>query len=159
LNKPFIKNKRILFLFRVYYGDYSIKRFKKFIKKIIKKNKGDAMTTFLFKLESRLDILLYRLNFFKNPRQAKHFVKNKSIIINKKLVKILSSQININDVIEIQEKYKNYFRRKILKRLDQKVKRIIFNYPKYVYMDYKLFKCIFIKYPKKDEIPSIVKFN
>jgi len=62
-------------MFRTYYGDFTIKKFKNFIKKL-DKTKLDFMGKCLTLFESRLDILLYRLNYFKNPRESRNFVKN-----------------------------------------------------------------------------------
>jgi len=143
-------------MFRTYYGDFTIKKFKNFIKKL-DKTKLDFMSKCLTLFESRLDILLYRLNYFKNPRESRNFVKNKNIKINNKIIKILNYQLYINDIIDIKIKYKLYLKKKIYIKL--KKKRIIFNFPKYLQTSYKLLKTIFILYPKKEQIPSIIKFN
>jgi len=143
-------------MFRTYYGDFTIKKFKNFIKKL-DKTKLDFMSKCLTLFESRLDILLYRLNYFKNPRESRNFVKNKNIKINNKIIKILNYQLYINDIIDIKIKYKLYLKKNIYIKL--KKKKIKFNFPKYLKKSYKLLKTIFILYPKKEQIPSIIKFN
>lgn len=147
---------RTLSVFRTYYGDYSIKKFKHFIQRL-KKRKLDFITKCLTLFESRLDILLYRLNYFKNPREARNFVRNKNLCINTKIKKELNYQLYINDIIEIKKKWKHFFYQKIFKKL--KLKKIIYNFPKYLECNYMLFKNIFILYPKKNQIPTIFKFD
>lgn len=155
-NKDNILILRTLSVFRTYYGDYSIKKFKYFIQRL-KKRKLDFISKCLTLFESRLDILLYRLNYFKNPREARNFVRNKNVIINNNIKKELNYQLYINDIIEIKKKWKHFFYQKIFKKL--KLKKIIYNFPKYLESSYMLFKSIFILYPKKKEIPSIFKFD
>jgi ribosomal protein S4 len=102
-NKDNILILRTLSVFRTYYGDYSIKKFKYFIQRL-KKRKLDFISKCLTLFESRLDILLYRLNYFKNPREARNFVRNKNVIINNNIKKELNYQLYINDIIEIKKK-------------------------------------------------------
>jgi len=155
-NKDYIVYLRTLLIFCTYYGDFTIKKFKNFIKKL-DKTKLDFISKCLILFESRLDILLYRLNFFKNPRESRNFIRNKNMKINNKIIKILNYQLYINDIIDIKLKYKWYFYVKIYKKI--KNKKILFNFPKYLQTSYKLLKTIFILYPKKEQIPSIIKFN
>ena len=65
-----------LLKFRVYYGDMTIKKFRKYLKKI-NTRRLDFESRICFLLESRLDILLFRLNFVKNPREAREYIKCK----------------------------------------------------------------------------------
>jgi small subunit ribosomal protein S4 len=155
-NRDYIINIHILLFFRTYYGDFSIKKFKRYLTRI-KTRRIDYVSKIIFLLESRLDILLYRLNFFKNPREARTFIKSKSILINNNLITKLNYQMYINDVMSINSKYKKFLYKQILNKLNKKY--VLFNYPKYLEVNYKLLKSIFILYPKKKNIPSIMKLN
>jgi len=81
-----------LLKFRVYYGDMTIKRFRKYLQKI-NKRRLDFESRICFLLESRLDILLFRLNFIKTPREAREFIQCKKIKINNKIVNKLNLQL------------------------------------------------------------------
>jgi ribosomal protein S4 len=151
-DKDFIMKIHTLLFFRTYYGDFTIKKFKQYLKRI-NTRRIDYASKIIFLLESRLDILLYRLNFFKNPREARNFIKSKKILLNNNIINKLNYQLYINDVIDLNSKYKKYFFKRIKYRL--KKKQILFNYPKYLEINYKIMKSIFILYPKKKDIPTI----
>jgi ribosomal protein S4 len=150
--KDFIKQIHILLFFRIFYGDFSIKKFKRYLKRV-NTRRIDYRSKTIFLLESRLDVLLYRLNLVKNPREARNFIKGKKILINDYLITKLNYQLYINDMISLHIKYKKFFYRRLVFRLQRK--QILFNYPRYLEVSYKLLKCIFILYPKKKQIPSI----
>jgi ribosomal protein S4 len=136
-NKPYIKHLREIMHFRVYYGDYSIIKFRRYLKRL-NKRRIDFESRILFLLESRLDILLYRLNFFKHPRESRIFVLNKNILINSRLVSNLHYHLSIHEIVSVKKKYKRFFYQKILQKL--KNEDIIFNNPKYIEISYRLLK-------------------
>ena len=145
-----------LLKFRVYYGDMTIKKFRKYLKKI-NTRRLDFESKICFLLESRLDILLFRLNFVKNPREAREYIKCKKIKINDKIVINLNHQLYINDIISFEKNLSFTFYKTLLSNLiDNKV---LFNYPKYLEMNYNLMKCMFILYPTYKNIPTTWKFN
>lgn len=141
-----------LLKFRVYYGDMTIIKFRKYLQKV-NVRRSDFESRICFMLESRLDILLFRLNLVKTPRQAREFIQCKKIRVNDKMVNRLNQQLYINDVISFDYKTTFLFYENLSKRL--KEKRILFNYPKYLEINYKLMKCMFISFPNSGEdIPS-----
>lgn len=92
-----------LLKFRVYYGDMTIKKFRKYLQKV-NTRRLDFESRICFLLESRLDILLFRLNLVKNPREARQYIKRKKIFINDKIVNKLNYQLYLNDVISFDYK-------------------------------------------------------
>jgi ribosomal protein S4 len=157
-NKTHIKFMRVFLFFRTYYGDFTIKKFKKYVNSI-NKRRIDIMSKILFLLESRLDILLYRVNLFKNPREARSFIKMKKIKINNKIINKLKHHIYINDIIDFVLPFKKFLYKNFLQKLLKKNKKILFNYPRYLEINYKIMKFIFIKMPKKNDIPRTWKLN
>ena len=140
-----------LLKFRVYYGDMTIKKFRKYLKKI-NTRRLDFESKICFLLESRLDILLFRLNFVKNPREAREYIKCKKIKINDKIVINLNHQLYINDIISFEKNLSfTFYKTLLLNLIDNKV---LFNYPKYLEMNYNLMKCMFILYPTYKNIPT-----
>jgi ribosomal protein S4 len=97
-NRPYIKSLHDLLKFRIYYGDMTIKKFRKYLQRI-NKRRIDFISKVCFLLESRLDILLYRLNFVRNPREARKYIKLKKIKVNNKIISKLNHQVYINDII------------------------------------------------------------
>lgn len=146
-----------LLKFRVYYGDMTIKKFRKYLQKV-NVRRSDFESKICFLLESRLDILLFRLNLVKTPREAREYIQCNKIKVNDKVVNKLNHQLYINDIITFDKKLSILFYKELLNKL--KKKKVVFNYPKYLEMNYKLMKCMFISYPRNDkDIPTTWKFN
>lgn len=141
-----------LLKFRVYYGDMTIKKFRKYLQKI-NTRRLDFESKICFLLESRLDILLFRLNLVKTPKEAKEYIQCKKIKVNDNIVKNLNYQLYINDIITFDNKISDIFYKNLLLKL--KNKKVLFNFPRYVEMNYNLMKCMFISYPKNSkDIPT-----
>ena len=146
-----------LLKFRVYYGDMTIKKFRKYLQKV-NTRRLDFESKLCFLLESRLDILLFRLNLVKTPREAREYIKCKKVKINDKVINSLNYQLYINDIITFDRNLSINFYKNLWKKL--KKKKVLFNYPRYLEMNYDLMKCLFISYPKSyKDIPTTWKFN
>ena len=154
--KNYIVRLHDLLRFRVYYGDMTIKKFRKYLQKV-NSRRLDFESKICFLLESRLDILLFRLNLVKNPREARQYIKNKKIKVNDNIVNKINYQLYINDVITFDKELSTFFFKNLLLKLRKK--KVLFNYPRYLEMNYKLMKCIFISYPLRKFIPSTWKFD
>jgi small subunit ribosomal protein S4 len=141
-----------LLKFRVYYGDMTIKKFRKYLQKV-NTRRLDFESKICFLLESRLDILLFRLNLVKTPREAREYIKCKKVEINNNVIHTLNPQLYINDVISFNKKLSTYLRNNLASKLESD--KILFNYPRYLEMNYNLMKCMFISYPKNSkDIPT-----
>lgn len=140
-----------LLRFRVYYGDMTIKKFRKYLQKV-NTRRLDFESKICFLLESRLDILLFRLNFVKTPREGRQYIKCKKIKVNDKIVNKLNHQLYLNDVITFEKNISKIFYENLVLKIDNN--KLLFNYPKYLEMDYNLMKCMFIYYPTIKTIPS-----
>jgi len=133
--------------FRAYYGNFNLKNFRKYIKKSLKRNL-DFMSSLLLLLECRLDMILYRINLVNTPKQAKQYIKQGYIFVNNKCITNYKQQIYINDVISTNKK--KYFYNILLKNFSKK--KNIFNYPRYLEVNYKIMKCMLIFYPKRKDL-------
>jgi len=129
----------------------NIKKFRKYLQKV-NTRRIDFESKILFLLESRLDMLLFRLNLVKTPKEGRQYVKCKKIKINDQIVNKLNYQLYLNDVISFDKKFSVMCSRTLWSRL--KAKKVLFHYPKYLHVDYKLMKCIFISYPTKKTVPA-----
>src|SRR4051812_1928081 len=130
----------------------TIKKFRKYLQRI-NNRRLDFESKICFLLESRLDILLFRLNLVKNPRVGREYIQCNKIKINDKIVNSLNSQLYIHDTITFDKKTSINFHNNLISKL--KTKKVLFNYPRYLEINYKLMKCMFINYPKTaKDIPS-----
>jgi ribosomal protein S4 len=149
--KNYIVRLHDLLRFRVYYGNMTIKKFRKYLQKV-NSRRLDFESKICFLLESRLDIILFRLNLVKTPREARHYIKNRKIKVNDKPVNRVNHQLYLNDIITFDKELSVFFLENLLQNL--KKRKILFNYPRYLEINYRLMKCIFISYPLRKFVPS-----
>lgn len=76
------------------------------------KMKGMAGENLMVMLESRLDNVVFRMNFARTRREARQIVDHKHVLVNGKTVNIPSYLVKAGDVIEIREKSKSLQRYK-----------------------------------------------
>jgi small subunit ribosomal protein S4 len=69
--------------------------------------KGATGSNLLRLLESRLDSVVFQLQFALSKRMARQIVNHGKILVNSKKVDIPSYQVKVGDVITINEKYKS----------------------------------------------------
>jgi len=87
-----------------------------FFKKIYKNNKSNKFSSYfqslLCKAEYKIEILLFRLNFFPSTFWVKHYIKQNKIFLNNTKLKYLISLIK-GDVIHILNIKKHTFKNKL----------------------------------------------
>ena len=74
--------------------------------------KGLTGENLMTMLESRLDNVVFRMNFARTRREARQIVGHKHVLVNGKCVNIPSYLVKAGDVIEIREKSKSLQRYK-----------------------------------------------
>ena len=74
--------------------------------------KGLTGENLMTMLESRLDNVVFRMNFARTRREARQIVDHKHVLVNGKCVNIPSYRVNAGDKIEIREKSKSLQRYK-----------------------------------------------
>ena len=75
--------------------------------RVAKQMQGSTSLNLLIVLESRLDNLVYRMNFAPTRRAARQLVNHGHILVNGKKCDIPSVIINVGDTITIKEKSRN----------------------------------------------------
>lgn len=75
--------------------------------RIAKQMQGSTSLNLLIVLESRLDNLVYRMNFAPTRRAARQLVNHGHVLVNGKKCDIPSVIINVGDTITIKEKSRN----------------------------------------------------
>ena len=129
-----------------HYGNVSEKQFRNIYKKAIGK-KGDTSEQFIGMLESRLDMVVYRLNFVPTIFAARQFVNHKHILVNGKSVNIPSYMLSDGDVIEVRESSKQI---PIVIEAAEGAKRTV---PDYLEADLKARKGKSVRKPLIAEVP------
>lgn len=129
-----------------YYGNVSEKQFRNIYKEAIAK-KGDTSEHFVSLLESRLDVVVYRLNFVPTIFAARQFVNHKHVTVNGKTVNISSYRVSAGDVIEVKESSKQI---PVVIESSESSTRTT---PDYLEVDGKARKGKFIRKPLISEVP------
>lgn len=75
--------------------------------RIAKQMQGSTSLNLLIVLESRLDNLVYRMNFAPTRRAARQLVNHGHVLVNGKKCDIPSVIINVGDTVTIKEKSRN----------------------------------------------------
>lgn len=133
---------------RRFYGNLGRNQFKR----IFKQNSLTSNVlgrSFAYFLESRLDVILYRSNFFHSIYAARQFINHKKVYINGVLVTKPGYKLFINDIITLSLS-SNYYST-LKKRLDER--QILVNVPRYLEVDYQLGSIIFTRMPSNTEVP------
>lgn len=133
---------------RRFYGNISRKKFKRLFKESML-NSNFLGRSFICLLESRLDVLLYRANFFKSIFTARQYILHQGIYVNGLLLYKPNFKIKLFDFVFIQETNKFYEKLKV--RLHKK--KIFGNFPNYLEVNYKLGCICFYKIPEVKEVP------
>lgn len=135
-----------------YYGDVKESQFRTIFKEAVRR-KGDTSENLIALLESRLDAIVYRLNFVPTVFSARQFINHKHVMVNGKVVNIPSYRCRPGDVIEIREKSRQI---PIVIEAIEKVEREV---PAYLTFEPSAHKGTFNRLPVMDEVPYPVQMN
>lgn len=133
---------------RAFYGNIKKRQFKKLFEKA-RIPSNYLKRSFVYFLESRLDVILYRANFFSSVVAAKQYINHGKVYVNGILITRPGYNVSVNDIITVKNFKDLYsFLKKKLKQ-----KKILVNYPKYLEVNYKVGSIIFTKLPVEEEVP------
>lgn len=147
VEQPFFSKKRTKFYkffilrqqFRVFYSFIKIKNLKKIIIKSL--SKKDSVNTFIYFLESRLDIVLFRLNLFSSVREARQKILHGNILVNNKVIKKSSYNLKESDCLSFNRNMTIFLKKKLLKNIREK-RNFLVRIPNY--LEYDLNNMVFI---------------
>lgn len=129
-----------------YYGNVTERQFKKYYEEASRK-KGDTSENLIAILESRLDMVVYRMKFAPTIFSARQLVNHNHILVNGKRVNIASYKIKPEDTVEIKDKSKGITY--ILEAVTSKERDV----PNYIDVDDKKLKGVYLKTPLFSEVP------
>lgn len=130
---------------RYYYGVIRESQFRSYFLKA-KKTKGNTGISFLRLLESRLDVLIYRMNLVSTIFGARQLVAHGHIKVNGKKVDIPSYIVSPDEVISITEKTSKI---PMIADYAEYPERLV---PEYVTFDRTKLEGKMIRLPERDEI-------
>jgi ribosomal protein S4 len=111
-------------------------------KKVAKTLSGKANLNFLLQIESRIDVILFRLGIFNSFGEIHSFILNGKIFINNKKITTVSHQLKDFDSFFIQEKEQMLFN--TLKRAEFGLLSV-HQIPEYIEFDFLTMTGIFLK--------------
>lgn len=129
-----------------YYANISEKQFRRIFDEASRR-KGDTSEHLIGLLESRLDTMVYRMNFVPTMFAARQFVSHKHVKVNGQTVNIPSYRLKPGDVIEVKEKSRQI---PMVVESTQSPERDV---PDYVEADLKQLKGKFVRVPQFEEVP------
>jgi len=147
LEQPFFSKKRTKFYrffilrqqFRIFYSFIKIKNLKKIILKSLKKK--DSVNAFVYFLESRLDVVLFRLNLFSSVRAARQSILHGNILVNNKVIKKSSYSLKESDCLSFHKDKVIFFKKVFFANLCAK-RNFLLKIPNY--LEYDLDNMLFI---------------
>jgi ribosomal protein S4 len=147
IEQPFFSKKRTKYYkffilrqqFRIFYSFIKIKNLKKIILKSLKKK--DSVNSFIYFLESRLDVILFRLNFVSSVREARQKIIHGNILINNKIIKQSSYNLREMDCLSFKRDRILFFKKKLLSNIRSK-RSFLVKIPNYI--EYDLDNLLFV---------------
>lgn len=114
------------------------------------KRKYDLVDSFIGLLESRLDTILYRLNFISHIKEAKTILRNKFIFVNGIAISQHNYLLNPGDKIKVSRAYMKQVKIKD----DLRSSNFFVSFPSYFEVNYRLLRytAIFLYRPKVKEV-------
>ena len=162
-------------LFRILYGNISKKQYRALSQRAMN-YPGNNGAHFLALTERRLDIIVYRMFFFKSLNSARQFIQHNGILVNETILNLPDYSVKPGDIIRIKDEFQFFqqsnsrlFSRKIkektlgkptkLLRKERKNTRILFfKYPHFE-MNYKILTGIFLYHPQYLYYPLKIKLE
>jgi ribosomal protein S4 len=147
IEQPIFSKKRTKFFkffilrqqFRMFYSFIKIKKLKKIILKSLKKK--DSVNAFIYFLESRLDVLLFRLNLVSSIREARQKILHGNILVNNKIIKKASYNLVENDYLSFKKNFIIILKKKLYFNIKNK-NNFLLKFPNYI--EYNLNSMLFI---------------
>lgn len=106
----------------ILYGNLSKKFFQNKYKQA-HKYQGKRIENFLTLLETRLDVVLSRICFFKNIYSARQSISHNQVLVNGKILSIPTYKVNPGDVLSVAPKKKKVIASQILQYVKKRIFR------------------------------------
>jgi len=135
-----------------YYANMTEKQFRKAYETATKR-KGDTAEMLIGLLESRLDVVVYRMNLGHTMQQARQLVSHGHVEVNGTRVTIPSYRVREGDTIGVVERSRDKL---MVQDALQNRERDV---PEYIDMDEKAVRGTFVRTPKMSDVPYPVQME
>ncbi len=135
-----------------YYGNIGENQFRNIYKEA-RRRRGDVGEKLIQLLESRLDILVYRLKWVPTVFAARQMVNHKHVSVNGKRVNISSCRLKEGDTLELCDSMRH--NAVTIASLETKDRQI----PNYLEIGDSAFLAKFARIPDADEVPYPITMN
>lgn len=113
-----------------------------------KKRKAFAVNFFILFLETRLDTILYRSQFFSSVYMIRQFILHGHIMINNFCARAYSHRVKFFDIVSIKDSKKLIVFNNLQDRLKLGKKAFDFSIPRYLEVSYKTLSVMFLPKPR-----------
>jgi len=137
---------------RGYYGNINEKQFRRIYAEAVQA-KGDTSEQLIGLLESRLDIIVYRMLFVPTVFAARQLINHGHVTVNGKRVNVASYRVREGDQVEIRQKSKEH---PVVLEATQTLERDV---PDYMEIDFETLKGTFVRIPVLADVPYPVQME
>ena len=137
---------------RGYYGNINEKQFRRIYAEAVQA-KGDTSEQLIGLLESRLDIVVYRMLFVPTVFAARQLINHGHVTVNGKRVNVASYRVREGDQVEIRQKSKEH---PVVLEATQTLERDV---PDYMEIDFENLKGTFVRIPVLADVPYPVQME
>ncbi|MCS5641747.1 MAG: 30S ribosomal protein S4 [Dehalococcoidia bacterium] len=137
---------------RGYYGNINEKQFRRIYAEAVQA-KGDTSEQLIGLLESRLDIIVYRMLFVPTVFAARQLINHGHVTVNGKRVNVASYRVREGDQVEIRQKSKEH---PVVLEATQTLERDV---PDYIEIDFENLKGTFVRIPVLADVPYPVQME
>ena len=137
---------------RGYYGNINEKQFRRIYAEAVQA-KGDTSEQLIGLLESRLDIIVYRMLFVPTVFAARQLINHGHVTVNGKRVNVASYRVREGDKVEIRQKSKEH---PVVLEATQTLERDV---PDYMEIDFENLKGTFVRIPVLADVPYPVQME
>lgn len=132
---------------RKFASQMTVRQFRTYVKKSSKYNK--LFLTFLKFLETRLDFIIYRMNFVETSREGRFLINHGNFLVNGKQSRFASYRIKNFQIVSVLDK--ELFFKKFIERLENY--KIFINTPAYIEINFRILSGVLIFLPKSQNVP------
>ena len=137
---------------RGYYGNINEKQFRRIYAEAVQA-KGDTSEQLIGLLESRLDIIVYRMLFVPTVFAARQLINHGHVTVNGKRVNVASYRVREGDQVEIRQKSKEH---PVVLEATQTLERDV---PDYMEIDFETLKGTFVRIPVLADVPYPIQME
>lgn len=115
--------------FRRFYDFIKIRQLRRVVFMSLKKK--SSVHWFLYYMESRLDVILFRLHFFNSVKSARQFILHGNVLVNERMIEASSYNLKYGDVLMFLPNIAVHLKRIFFFKIKQK-RFFLKNIPNYV---------------------------